>query len=42
MIGCSERAILNWEQGRTIPKYIALAVAAVDAGLEPYSNQSKE
>jgi DNA-binding transcriptional regulator YiaG len=33
-LGCSRRAIQSWEAGRTkIPRYIALAAAAVAHGL---------
>lgn len=35
-IGCSRRAIVNWETGITaIPRYIALALAAVEKKLKP-------
>ena len=44
ILGCSERTITNYEGSentppRKIPKLFALAVAAVDAGLEPYSTK---
>jgi len=38
-IGCSERSILNWEQGRAIPRYIALAIAALQFDLPPYGQR---
>lgn len=35
-LGCSERSIRNWEGGvHMIPRYIALACAAVSHGLPP-------
>jgi transcriptional regulator with XRE-family HTH domain len=35
-LGCSRRAIQQWEAGiRAAPRYIALAAAAVAAGLKP-------
>ena len=36
LIGCGERSILNWEKGRTVPHYIALAIAALQFNLPPY------
>lgn len=36
-IGCHRNAIADWEAGRQpIPKYIALACAAVEAGITPH------
>jgi transcriptional regulator with XRE-family HTH domain len=36
-LGCSPRSIFNWEQGQNqIPKYIALAAAAVAMNIPPY------
>ena len=47
ILGCSERTITNYEgtdsvPPRKIPKLFALAVAAVDAGLEPYSKEASQ
>ena len=47
ILGCSERTIQNYEgtdsvPPRKIPKLFALAVAAVDAGLEPYSKETNQ
>lgn len=36
LIGCAERSILNWEKGRDVPRYIALAIAALQFNLPPY------
>lgn len=34
LIGCHVNSIANWEAGKSaIPKYIVLAILAVDAGL---------
>ena len=39
-LGCSPKAIFNWERGITqIPKSIALAATAVAMGLPPYGEQ---
>jgi DNA-binding XRE family transcriptional regulator len=36
-IGCSKRSIVIWEQGaRDVPKYIALACAAIALGVTEY------
>lgn len=35
-IGCSPRAYTNYEGGREIPKYIALACAAVSLGVTDF------
>ena len=40
-LGCSERAITNWENGRPIPMYIAMACAAVEANLKPYGSDTE-
>lgn len=35
-LGCSRRAIVNWEAGKTsVPRYIALALAALRRKLTP-------
>ena len=35
-IGCSRRAVVNWEGGaHAIPAYIALALAAIERKLKP-------
>lgn len=40
LLGCSKRAIQNWEASKTgIPKSIALAVAAVSFDLPPYGKK---
>lgn len=37
ILGCSRRAIQNWEKGSNkIPKTVALAIAAVQFDLPPY------
>jgi hypothetical protein len=46
ILGCSERTIQNYEGSdsvppRKIPKLFALAVAAVEAGLEPYTKEQQ-
>ncbi len=39
-LGCSPKAIFNWERGITqIPKSIALAASAYAFGLPPYGSQ---
>jgi DNA-binding transcriptional regulator YiaG len=36
-LGCSRAALNNWEHGTTIcPKYIGLAMTALELGFEPY------
>ena len=36
-IGCSKRALQYWEKGiHPIPKYVTMAVAAVQYNLPPY------
>lgn len=36
-LGCSRGALLGWEAGRVpVPKYIALACAALALGIDPY------
>ena len=36
-LGCSRTSIKNWESapGRELPRYVALACAAISYGLEP-------
>jgi transcriptional regulator with XRE-family HTH domain len=37
-IGCSRAALAAWESGeRPVPRYIALACAALALGIDPYS-----
>ena len=37
-LGCSRRAIVNWETGvYPVPRYIALALAAIARKLQPAS-----
>ena len=37
LIGCSRRGYQNWEEGKSkIPRYVALAIAAIQVGLAPY------
>ena len=40
-LGCSVSALENWENGRPIPGYIAMACAAVEAGLKPYGTSKQ-
>ncbi|NEI70992.1 helix-turn-helix domain-containing protein [Rhizobium lusitanum] len=35
-LGCSKTSIVCWEKGQPIPRYIALACAAIAYGLPPY------
>lgn len=40
LLGCSRSGIRQWERGQyPIPKYIALAVAAVSFDLPPYGKK---
>lgn len=41
-IGCSLRSIYNYENGTPIPKYIALACAAVEAGFSSREDQQSD
>lgn len=41
LIGVSVRSIINWERGvYKIPRYVALAISAVQMGLPPYGSRS--
>lgn len=35
-LGCSRRSIINWEQGKPIPRYIALACRAIANQMRPW------
>lgn len=35
-IGCSKMSIVNWEGGRKIPLYIAMACTAIALDLKPW------
>lgn len=40
LIGCSKRAIQLWEAGKNkIPKYVAMAIAAIQFNLPPYGKK---
>lgn len=41
-IGCSLRSVCNYENGTPIPKYIALACAAVEAGFSSRQDQQSD
>lgn len=42
-IGCSRRGYQRWESGKSpIPKYIAMAVAAVSMNLPPYGRRRRK
>tara|TARA_B100001079_G_scaffold54245_1_gene45264 strand:+ start:2620 stop:2832 length:213 start_codon:yes stop_codon:yes gene_type:complete len=35
-LGCSPKTVAAYESGQAIPRYIALAIAAIQFGLPPY------
>lgn len=40
-LGCSRNTVRAWEAGQRIPRYVALAVAALDWGLPPWGGVSE-
>lgn len=40
-LGCSRQAYMNWENGtHDVPRYIALAAAALALGIDPYARKA--